>query len=82
MVFQLKNSLKRRNGCQCWLRSRFWGLTECFVIEIDVKSDKGRSKSFTEQSVKDSIVSSELNKAGFSFLSAVESSGIEGAIKH
>jgi hypothetical protein len=82
MVFQSKNSLKRRNRCQCWLRSRFWGLSEWFVIEIGVKSGKERSKSFTEQSVKDSIASSELNKAWFSFLSAIKSSGIEGAIKH
>jgi hypothetical protein len=52
------------------------------VIEIGVKSGKGRSKSFTEQSVKDSIALSELNKALFSFWSAVELSGIEGAIKY
>jgi hypothetical protein len=82
MVFQLKNSLKRRNRCQCWLRSRFWGLLKCFVIGIGVKSSKERSKSFIEQFIKDSTALSELNKAWFSFLSAVESSGIEGAIKN
>jgi hypothetical protein len=52
------------------------------VIEIGVKSGKERSKSFIEQSIKDSIDLSELNKASFSFLSAVESSRIEGVIKH
>jgi hypothetical protein len=40
---------------------------ECFVIGIGVKSGKERSKSFTEQFVKDSIASLELNKALFSF---------------
>ena len=50
------------------------------MIGIDVKLDKGRSKSLISQSKKDSVASSELNKSLFSFLSVVESSGIEGAI--
>jgi hypothetical protein len=45
-----------------------------------VKSDRELSKSWISQSLNDSIASSRVNKALFSFLSAVESSGIEGAI--
>ena len=47
---------------------------------IGVKSGKGRSKSLISQSKKDSEASSKLNKSLLSFLSAVESSEIEGAI--
>lgn len=45
-----------------------------------MKSGKGCSKSLISQSKKDSAASSELNKSLFSFLSAVESFGIEGTI--
>jgi hypothetical protein len=50
------------------------------VIGISVKSERGRSESLISQLINDSGASSKLNKSLFSFLSAVESSGIEGAI--
>jgi hypothetical protein len=50
------------------------------VTGIGVKSGRGRNKSLISQSKNNSEASSELNKSLFSFLSAVESSGIEGAI--
>ena len=59
---------------------RFWGRPEWILIRINIKSGKECSKSLISQSKKDSAASSELNKSLFSFLSAVESSGIEVAI--
>jgi hypothetical protein len=50
------------------------------VIGISVKLERGQSKSLISQLINNSRASSELNKSLFSFLSAVESSGIEGAI--
>ena len=50
------------------------------MIGISIKSGKEQSKSLISQSINDSKASSELDKSLFSFLSAVESSEIEGAI--
>jgi hypothetical protein len=50
------------------------------VTGISVKLKKGRNKSLISQSKNSSEASSELNKSLFSFLSALESSGIKGAI--
>ena len=79
IVSQLEKSLKSRKRCQCLSLRRFKERPEWILIEIDVKSDKKRNKSLISQSKKDSAASSELNKSLFSFLSAVESSGIEEA---
>jgi hypothetical protein len=75
-----KNSLKRCNGCQNLLILRFCGFPGCKLIEIGLKCGKGRSKSLISQSLNNSIASSELNRALLSLRSAIESSGIEGAI--
>jgi hypothetical protein len=45
-----------------------------------VKSERERIKLLISQFKNDSEASSELNKSLFGFLSAVESSGIKGAI--
>jgi hypothetical protein len=50
------------------------------VTGIGVKSKRGRNKSLISQSKNNSKASSELNKSLFSFLSAAELSGIEGAM--
>jgi hypothetical protein len=50
------------------------------VTEISVKLGRGRNKSLISQSKNNFKTSSELNKSLFSFLSAVESSRIEGII--
>jgi hypothetical protein len=50
------------------------------AIEIGVNFERGRNKSSKEQFLNNSAASSELNKALSCFWSAVESSGIKGAI--
>jgi hypothetical protein len=50
------------------------------LIEISVKLESRRNKSLISQSLNTSIALKELNKALFNFLSAIESSEIEGAI--
>jgi hypothetical protein len=56
------------------------GLPLCCLIKIGVKSGKGRNNSSIKQFLNCSEASSKPKKAWFSFQSAVESFGIEGAI--
>ena len=51
------------------------------MIEIDLKSERWRSKSLILQYIDDLKASLELNKTLFNFLSPVESFKIKGAIK-
>lgn len=77
IVSQLKNSLKRRNRCQCWLILIFWGFPEWIAMGINEKSGIKCNKSSILQFKNNSAASLKLNKTLFSSLSAVELSGIE-----
>ncbi len=81
IVFQLKNNWNRAKECQYLLRSRFRGWPAWDFIEIGSKLGKERRISEIGRFWKFSAASSGGIKKLFSFLSAVESLGIEGAIK-
>ena len=75
---QLKNSWNRARGCQCWLLGRFWGSERCSTIGIGWKSGKRQRISLIGRPLKCSSASSGGIRSLSSWVSTVESSGIDG----